>query len=162
MGKLRVYVDASVFGGYFDDEFAVGTQPFFDAILAGKATVLISDTLVDELTDAPERVQDLLDRVRKGECEHLILRAETIALRNAYLQAGVLGAKWMDDAMHVAHAVIARADVIVSWNFKHLVNPRRIRGFDGVDAAEGYGPVVIMTPPDIAGVLEERNNGPQD
>ena len=158
MGKLRVYVDASVFGGYFDDEFAAGTKPFFEAILAGRATALISDTLVDELRSAPDQVRALLHRVMARPYEHLPVRPETLALRNAYLRAGVLAPKWADDALHVAHAVTARADVIVSWNFKHLVNPRRIRGFSGVDVAEGFGPVVIMTPADVAGGLEDGND----
>lgn len=60
--------------------------------------------------------------------------------------------------MHVAHASVARADVIVSWNFKHLVNPLRIRGFNGVNAAQGYGPVVIMTPEDVAHIWKEQDN----
>ena len=71
MGKMKVYPDASVFGGYFDDEFAESTKPFFDAILAGQATAVISDTLVGELAGAPDRVRALLDRVREGHCEHL-------------------------------------------------------------------------------------------
>jgi len=162
MGKMKVYPDASVFGGYSDDEFAESTKPFFDAILAGQATALISDTLVDELRFAPDQVRALLRRVMECGCEHLLVRPETVALRNAYLRAGVLAPKWADDALHVAHAVIARADVIVSWNFRHLVNPQRIRGFSGVDVAEGYGPVVIMTPADIAGVLEDKSDETED
>jgi hypothetical protein len=55
------------------------------------------------------------------------------------------------------HATLARADVIVSWNFKHLVNPSRVKAFSGVNVAQGYGPVIIMTPSDINGVLEETD-----
>lgn len=60
----------------------------------------------------------------------------------------------MDDALHVALATISCADVIVSWNFKHLVNPVRIRKFDGVNVMNGYGPVVILTPGDFVSSLE--------
>jgi hypothetical protein len=72
MGKMKVYPDASVFGGYFDDEFAVSAKAFFDAILAGQATALISDTLVRESAGASDRVQALFDRAREGHCEHLL------------------------------------------------------------------------------------------
>jgi hypothetical protein len=65
--------------------------------------------------------------------------------------------KYSDDALHVAQATLARADVIVSWNFKHLVNPTRIRMFNGVNLGQGYGLVVIMTPSEVLGVLEEGN-----
>ncbi len=158
MTRMRIYIDASVLGGYYDDEFAESTKEFIAALLAGKATPLISDTLVGELVDAPEQVQNVLDRVLAGNCERLGLPEQAEELRDAYLAAGVLTAKWADDALHVAHACVARADVIVSWNFKHLVNPLRIRRFNGVNTAQGYGPVVIMTPKDLVSIWEEEEN----
>ena len=161
MKPIRVYMDTSVFGGYYDDVFAEDTKGFFDLALDGRAIVLVSDTLAAELVDAPDRVQDLLERVLAGDYERLGLPDQAEVLRDAYLSAGVLAPKWADDALHVAHATIARADVIASWNFKHLVNPLRIRGFNSVNAARGYGPVVIMTPEDIARAWQEENDEPQ-
>ena len=162
MSHMRVYVDTSVFGGYYDDEFEEGTRAFFDMLNVGHATALISDTLVGELADAPERVQALLDLTLEGPCERLALSDEAEALRDAYLTAGVLTGRWADDALHVAHATVARADVIASWNFRHLVNPLRIRRFNGVNAAESYGPVVIMTPQDVARTWKEGQDEPED
>ena len=78
-------------------------------------------------------------------------------LRDAYLMAGLVAARYADDALHVAHATLARADVVVSWNFRHLVNPSRVRAFNGVNITHGYGPVIIMTPSDINCVLEESD-----
>ena len=97
-----------------------------------------------------------------GDCERLGLPEQTEDLRDAYLAAGVLKPKWADDALHVAHATAARAEVIVSWNFKHLVNPARIRGFNGVNASQGYGPIVIMTPEDLANAWKEEEDGSED
>lgn len=73
----------------------------------------------------------------------------------------MVAAQYADDALHVAHATLARADVIVSWNFKHLVNPSRVRAFNGVNIVQGHGPVIIMTPSDIVGVLEESHEEEQ-
>ena len=162
MTPMRVYMDSSVFGGYYDREFAEGTAAFFESLLAGKGVAVISDTLVAELTGAPARVQDLLERVLAGESERVGLPQEAEALRDAYLAARVLTPRWSDDALHVAHATTARADVIVSWNFRHLVNPVRIRGFNRVNAAQGYGPVVIMTPEDLANAWKEHEDEPPD
>lgn len=158
MKRLRVYIDTSVFGGYFDDEFEPASRAFFEALFDGRAIVLISDTLVAELVDAPERVQDLLERTLRCDNERLGLPEEAEELRDAYLAAGVLPEKWADDALHVSHAAVARADVIVSWNFRHLVNPLRIRGFNGVNATQGYGPVVILTPEDVSHIWKEEND----
>jgi predicted nucleic acid-binding protein len=162
MKRMRVYIDTSVFGGYFDDEFDSASRTFFEALFNGQAISLISDTLVAELVDAPERVQDLLEQALRCDSERLGLPEEAEELRDAYLTAGVLSGKWADDALHVAHAAVARADVIVSWNFRHLVNPLRIRGFNGVNAAQGYGPVVIMTPEDVSRVWKESDDEDQE
>jgi hypothetical protein len=158
---MRVYLDTSVFGGCFDEEFQAASQELFDAVLTGGVVALISDTLVGELVNAPEQVQNLLQRVIDFGYERLPLKRETEQLRDAYLAAGVVTAQYADDALHVAHATLARADVVVSWNFEHLVNPSRVRAFNGVNIAQGYGPVIIMTPSDINGVLEESDEEEQ-
>jgi predicted nucleic acid-binding protein len=156
--RLRVYIDASVFGGYFDDEFRVGTEEFFTELLSGTGIPLVSDTLVAELAVAPEAVQSLLERVLDSGAERLLVSDEVEELRDKYVAAQVLSHKWSNDAMHVAHASMSRADVIVSWNFKHLVNPLRIRGFNGVNAAHGFRPVVIMTPEDLSRAWKEQSD----
>ena len=160
MGALRVYMDASVFGGYFDDEFSDVSVHLFDVLLRGKVVALISDTLVGELVDAPECVQDLLQQVLHVGVERIPANEEAEYLRDRYLAARILTAKYGDDALHVAHATVARADVIVSWNFRHLVNPPRIRAFNGVNIASGYGVVSIMTPADIVKIVEEDDDRP--
>jgi predicted nucleic acid-binding protein len=149
MKPMRVYIDTSVFGGYFDEEFSEITVQFFDALFAGKITALISDTLVEELIEAPRQVQDLLERTLQTPCERFGVSEQTNRLKDAYLRAGIVTGKYADDALHVAHATIVRADVVVSWNFKHLVNPQRERAFNGVNLACGYGLISILTPMEI-------------
>jgi predicted nucleic acid-binding protein len=154
MKPLRVYIDTSVFGGYFDDEFSVVSRQFFDAVFGGQVISLVSETLVAELIRAPEHVQDLLGRTIQARSERLVLTSEAIILRDAYLKGEVVTQKYADDALHVAQATLARADVIVSWNFRHLVNPARIRAFNGINLAQGYGLIVVMTPAELVNIVE--------
>jgi hypothetical protein len=93
-------------------------------------------------------------RALQGNCERVEVTADMVDLRDAYLAAQIVTARYGDDALHVAQATIAHADVIVSWNFKHLVNPLRIRGFNQVNTKQGYGEIVILTPADIVRMLE--------
>ena len=158
MKRLRAYMDTSVFGGYFDEEFETGSRSLFDAIWRGKITPLVSETVARELADAPEQVRELFQRTLAGDCERLEVSPESIGLAGAYVQAGVVTQKYADDALHVAQAAVAQADVIVSWNFRHLVNPVRIRGFNAVNATQGYGPIVIMTPGDLTQGWEETDD----
>ena len=103
---------------------------------------------------APEHVQDLLGRTIQARSERLVLTSEAIILRDAYLKGEVVTQKYADDALHVAQATLARADVIVSWNFRHLVNPARIRAFNGINLAQGYGLIVVMTPAELVNIVE--------
>jgi hypothetical protein len=89
---MRIYLDTSVFGGCFDEEFQVVSRDLFDAILTGNAIALISDTLVGELVNAPEQVQDLLQRVIDLGCERLPLTREIEQLKDTYLKLGIVTA----------------------------------------------------------------------
>lgn len=118
---------------------------------------LISDILAEEIGEAPQQVQDLLAEIIQGGVERIQISDDAVDLRDAYLKTGIVTDQYGDDAIHVALATLVRADVIASWNFRHLVNPSRIRGFSGVNAMQGYGAVVILTPADLNRILEESD-----
>jgi predicted nucleic acid-binding protein len=156
MIPLRVYVDSSVLGGCFDREFEEDTRAFLHCIREAKIVPLMSDMVVAEIARAPEQVQRLLDAMIGDGAEVLAATEAAVELQEAYLKSGVLGQRWEDDAMHVALATLARVDVVASWNFKHLLDPRRARGFNGVNLGMGYGLIAILSPSDIVHHLEDR------
>ena len=154
MKPLRAYLDTSVVGGYFDPLFEEDTRTLVQSIHNGKITPVLSDMVVGEIARAPERVQSLLRELIRGGAEVTVATEEAVELQEAYLRRRILGRRWEDDAMHVAMATLSRVDVIVSWNFKHLVDPRRVREFNGVNLSMGYGLVAILSPSDIVHHLE--------
>ena len=158
---MRVYLDTSALGGYYDEEFLTPTRRLFDAFRAGRLMPLVSGTLIEEAEEAPENVRALLTELLDMGAERLEAPETVFELQEAYLEAGVVGRRYSDDALHVAQATTANADVIASWNFKHLVRPERIRGYNEVNQAQSYGPIVIMTPQDILGSLETGDNEEQ-
>ncbi len=147
-------MDTSVLGGVFDEEFAEPSIGMMNSIRKGKLIPLISDTLALEVAEAPIPIQDLLNEISELRVETIPISREAYELHNEYLRVGVVTPRFSDDALHVAQATIARADVIVSWNFRHLVNPVRIRAFNGVNLTCGYGMVIILTPADLTGMIE--------
>jgi predicted nucleic acid-binding protein len=157
MKRMRVYFDTSVLGGCFDREFQDASRQLMDAVSGERILPLVSEILVRELNEAPRDVQEVLARLMQGDVERLELTEEAVELHEAYLASGVVPVRYADDALHVALATVARADVLVSWNFKHLVNPIRVRAFNGVNTAQGYGPIIILTPSDIVGLLEQTD-----
>ena len=153
---LRAYVDTSVLGGCFDRIFEKDTNAFMKYVRNGKIVSVVSDMVVGEIARAPESVQHLLQEMIRGGAEVVAATEEAIELQEAYLRHGILGRRWEDDAMHVAMATLTRVDVIASWNFKHMVDPRRVRAFNGVNLIMGYGWVSILSPSDIVHLIEER------
>jgi hypothetical protein len=145
---LRVYVDTSVFGGVHDDEFRALSERFFAAVRAGAFVVLVSEALVVEIASAPVVVQATFE-AHRAHMEALETTAEAAALAEAYLAARVVPAASRVDALHVALASVARADAFVSWNFKHLVQLRRIRGFHAVNVLRGYPLIEIRSPLEV-------------
>ena len=146
MPPLRIYIDTSVVGGVFDDGFEVGSKRIFEAASHSKISLLISDVLLDELDGAPRNIADFLDAIPLSQKEFLESRPETDTLLAAYLERDIVSPKYVDDARHVAAATVACADAIVSWNFKHLVNPHRIAKFNLVNSELGYNPIRIISP----------------
>lgn len=145
---IRVYADTSVFGGLFDEEFQEASRRFFDLIKAGDFRLVISSAVSDELYEAPEQVRgffyDLAPHVEIVEIEDV-----AIDLQMAYLAAKIVGSRWETDALHVAMATVSDCRAIVSWNFKHIVNFRRIPLYNGVNMAHGYPTIGIHTPQEM-------------
>ncbi len=142
----RVYLDTSVVGGYYDAEFAEITRRFFEELRLGRLRGVISDVVERELRPAPEPVQRLITGPEAYPCEIFMETAESLALADAYLRAGVVSANYADDCRHVAIAMVAQVDVLVSWNFRHIVQFDRIQKFNAVNLQSGYRLLEIRTP----------------
>ncbi len=147
--KQRIYIDTSVVGGYFDDEFSVDTIPFFESVKKGEIVMIISDLLEAELLRAPGFVKDLLMSIPEEFTEKVKLSPEASLLADKYIDAKVVGKTSRADCQHIAIATLSRADVLVSWNFKHIVNLNRIRGYNGINFQLGYSMIEIRTPKEI-------------
>ncbi len=155
--KIRVYLDTSVFGGMEDEEFAVASRRFFERVHGGEFTVLISQITLDELTGAPARVQSVLKELPRDSLVLVDAGSEAITLAQAYLDANILGRSSIADALHVATATVGGADLILSWNFRHIVNYDRIHKYNGVNALKGYPPVEIHSPMEMSDVDENQD-----
>lgn len=147
--KQRIYIDTSVIGGYFDDEFSADTIPFFDRVKSSEIIIIISDILEAELLRAPDFVKELLPSLPQTQIERIKLSLEAIELADRYIDAKVIGKTSRADCQHIAIATLCNADVLVSWNFKHIVNLDRIRGYNGINFQNGYKMIEIRTPKEI-------------
>jgi predicted nucleic acid-binding protein len=149
MRKQRVYIDTSVIGGCFDERFREASIALIECALRGDLILVMSDLLALELQNAPLAVRDLYESLPSNLVELVVAGPEEDALHEAYLSAGVVGPANHDDAMHVAIATADDCDIIVSWNFRHIVHYEKIRGYNAVNIREGYRTIAIHTPSEV-------------
>jgi len=127
--RLRIYIDTSVIGGRLDKEFQNASMELIDKFKRGEMIAVISELTTLELKDAPQ---------------------EAVNLAGKYITEGVIGrGKLVDDAEHIAVATINRVDVLVSWNFGHIVNLQKIRGYKSVNLKYGYPLLEIRSPLEV-------------
>ena len=149
MKRFYVYIDASVIGGCEDSEFAKETLALWELFIQGVYIMVLSEHTLRELQGAPQSVRNRLLEIPEAHQIILSDTPEADALAEAYLSHGIVGLGSRSDALHVALATIGRVDVLVSWNFKHIVNLGRIRFFNAVNLEQGYGLIEIRTPREV-------------
>ncbi len=143
MKLQRVYLDTSVLGGCFDPEFAAWSNGLMQDFRNGLFKPLLSQVTAAEVQDAPEEVQILYAELLVLNPEIILVAESALELAEAYQHRSILTSKFYDDGLHIALATIAEADVLVSWNFKHIVRFDKIRLFNAVNLEYGYKPLEI-------------------
>jgi len=144
--QQKIYIDNSVLGDYFDQEFLSPTRMFFARIQQKECLVHISEISELELLDAPQYVKNLKDDIPHECFLALALVEEAEELAETYINENILGQASANDSYHIAIATVNRIDVLISWNFKHIVNLDKIRLFNSVNLKMGFPEIDIRTP----------------
>lgn len=149
MKVLRVYVDTSVIGGCFDSEFEPWSNGLVRDLRRGHFRPVLSDVTSAEIALAPAPVRELYAELLGLSPEVVQVSAETLTLLAHYEAREVLGKRFRNDMLHIALATIAEADVLVSWNFRHIVRLDKIRLFNSVNLEQGYKTLPIHSPREV-------------
>jgi hypothetical protein len=147
--KQRIYIDTSVVGGYFDEEFKEATTRLFERLENNEVIFVVSDLLDLELINAPTQVRLLLHNYSADKFERIEYNEEAALLADKYIYEKVVGKTSIEDCRHIALATIFKVDVLASWNFKHIVNLDRIKGYNSVNLRLGYAMLEIRSPKDL-------------
>ena len=147
--KQRIYIDTSVVGGYFDEEFKEATIKLFERLNNNEIIFVVSDLLDLELINAPQQVREHLLQYSVDKFQRVELTEEAIKLAETYIDEKVVGRTSLEDCRHIAMATIHKVDVLASWNFKHIVNLDRIKGYNSVNLRLGYSMIEIRSPKDL-------------
>ncbi len=148
--KLKVYLDTSVISYLYQEdapERMRDTQALWQMFREEKFEVCLSVFTLNELNACYEPKRSLLLKCL-GEISYEVLpqHQDLSMLANRIVEMGILTARSIDDCKHIASAVLAECDCVISWNFKHMVNIKTIRGIRAITNLEGYKPIEIVQP----------------
>jgi hypothetical protein len=132
----------------FDKEFKEPSKAFFSAIREKRFVLVSSELVRQEIQAGPKRVQELFSDILPS-ADIAEITAEALKLQQAYTDAGILSEKHSTDALHVALATISQATLIVSWNFKHIVNFQKIPMYNTINTQYGYREIAIYSPLEV-------------
>ncbi len=156
MKVQHIYIDTSVIGGCHDEEFAPWSNGLMKDFRLGSFKPVVSKVVALEVVDAPENVRETYAEILLLEHEFLDVTEEVTELADRYLERNILTPNYYDDAQHIALATIAEVDVLVSWNFRHIVHFDKIRQFNVVNLELGYKTIEIRSPREVT------NYGPEE
>ncbi len=149
MKRLRIYVDTSVIGGCLDAEFAPWSNGLLEDFRARRFRPVLSEIIAAEIRSAPEPVRITYAEILALGAELLTLGDEVRDLLAAYQAREILDPNFRNDMLHIALASVADVDVLVSWNFRHIVRLEKIRRFNAVNLELGYKSLNIYSPREV-------------
>jgi hypothetical protein len=145
----KFYLDTSVFGGIYDSEFEEETTLLFEKISLGQVKCIYSNLTEKELANAPERVKIFFNNMKAETKEKVLVTPEALQFAQSYVQEKVVGETSLDDCIHIALTTLNKVDILASWNFKHIVNVYRIRGYNSINLRLGHATLEIRSPREI-------------
>ncbi|MGD0283488.1 MAG: PIN domain nuclease [Dissulfurispiraceae bacterium] len=159
MKKTKLYLDTSVPSFLFADdspEKREATIQFWDILKLGLYDIVISDILLMEISRCEISLsQKMEDKLSEIVLDIVSVNEDIFSLAQKYISEGIIPQTYQDDALHIALATYNEADSLISWNFKHMVKLKTIRGVNGINRMLGFKELEILTPQSW---IQEDNN----
>jgi len=145
----RFYFDTSVIGGVFDTEFEEHSTILLERVKLGQIKAVISEVTESEIMKARKEIRDFYTSLPKEYIEFVEINRDAVLLADTYIKENVVGKTSRNDCLHIGIATVNKVDILVSWNFKHIVNIYRIRGYNSVNIKLGFPTLEIRSPKEI-------------
>ena len=160
INKIKVYLDTSVISYLEQNDAPIQrdeTREVWNSLKSGKYDIFISDVVINELLKCADEEKQKLLLNHLLEINYTVVNVdeETVALAEHIIDFGILKQKSFDDCQHIAAAILNNCDIIVSWNFRHIVNMKTIRGIKVITTMDGYKDILIYPP---TALLEEEDD----
>lgn len=156
--KLKIYLETTLFNYYFLDDPTRQvdievTKQLLEAVKAGYFLGVVSDVTAGELEDCLDEKQReaMLELARQSHLQQITKDdyPGLVDLAEHYIQVGAIPRKKMGDALHIAAATLTNCDILVSWNYAHIVRYKTRQAVHDVNTLQGYSDIIISTPHEL-------------
>ena len=151
ISKIKFYLDTSVIS-YLEQDDAPEqryiTREIWKSFKSGHYDIYISDVVFREILKCSDENKKQLLQQHLSEIPYTLVNVtdEMVAFAEHIIDFGILKKKSFDDCQHIAAAIVSNCDFIVSWNFKHIVNVKTIKGIKILTTMDGYKDILIYPP----------------
>lgn len=153
MKKLRLYLETSIISAVIDErepEKKELTLRLLDEIKKEEYELFISELVTVEIDKSSQQTAlKLRDILKKLQPEELTITDEIKVLADKYIAEKIIPLKYVNDALHIAAASVNELDVIISWNFEHIVKLKTKREVMGINVFMGYKEIDIYSPLEV-------------
>jgi predicted nucleic acid-binding protein len=150
MRKLKIYLETSVIS-HLDQQDVPDkmndTLILWEEIKAGKYDVFLSERVISEIMDSNEqKMSCMLEYI--SQIDYVVLEADNNVMEYAktLTSESIMTENHFDDCLHIAYAVVNDCDMILSWNFRHIVRAKTINGVRYISSLLGYRDIGIYAP----------------
>ena len=148
--RLKIYLDTSVVSYLLQEDVPEKmeiTNRLWEMFKQQKYELYISNVTLKEVAQCPEPKKTQFIRLL-NDIEYIFIEVTDCgkSIADQLIAMNILPPKCYDDCQHIAAAVEAGCDCIVSWNFKHIVNIKTIRGVRAITNLKGHKPIEILNP----------------
>lgn len=153
MKKLKIYLETTIFNFVFADdapEKRRDTMKLFEEIKQEKYIPYTSEYVLQELEKAEEpKKKQMINLIEQYKMKFLEANENAVFLANKYVDENIIPMKYRNDGLHIAIATINDLDIIVSFNFQHIVKMKTIVGTESINLREGYKRIGIYSPTEV-------------
>ena len=150
MRNPKIYLDTSVISHLRQEDVPEkmnDTLVLWEEIKQGRYDAYISETTIAEVMEAHEPKRSImLDYLEQIEYTILNVNDTVKEFASKLNDKGILSIKQFDDCLHIGCAVVYECNMIISWNFKHIVRVKTINGVRYISSILGYNDIGIYSP----------------
>ena len=153
MKKIKYYLDTSIFNFVFADdapEKMILTERLFKQIENENMEIYVSEVVMDEINGAQESTRErLIKLIEKYNPVLLPVDQEVKDLAQRFIEEGIIPEKYRDDALHISVAIVNNLDILISWNFQHIVKVKTRVEVNAISRLMNYHEIEICSPEEV-------------